>query len=216
MQLPAPLSRFLAAQFRQPSGLFGRLIMPGVLNRRNAALLGASIEAVALRPGERLLDLGFGGGQTFRLAAPQVGAEGGLWGVDFSPDVVAAGQRAHRGLIAAGRLQLVVGDVAQLPLREGWVDAVVSNNTVYFWPDPVSGLRELARVLRPGGRLALGFSDAEALRRLGSVTTHGFTLYTTEALLELFEAAGLPRPTLRPVRRGDGGEGTYVALCALP
>ncbi|HTU58430.1 MAG TPA: methyltransferase domain-containing protein, partial [Polyangiales bacterium] len=180
--------RFIAKQLRQPSGPFGRLVMTRVLNRENAELINATVDALALTRSDAFMDLGFGGGLGLQLAAART--DGPLWGVDFSADVVLAASTTLRKTIADGRLNVICADVADLPLRDGLVQAICTTNTIYFWPDPLAALRSLRRVAGQGGRLALGFSGASKMRDYGKVTTHGFTLYEPERVEALMREAG--------------------------
>ena len=115
--------------------------MTRALDHGNAALVQATVDALALRADDTFLDVGFGGGLGLRLAAERTHAP--LFGADFSPDVVVAGQRRLRVLIASGRLNLLCADVAALPLRDRLVNAICTTNTIYFWPDPVLAVHEL-------------------------------------------------------------------------
>jgi ubiquinone/menaquinone biosynthesis C-methylase UbiE len=210
-QLISPLipHRYIAAQLRRPTGPFGRFVMTRVLNRGNAELITASVDALALQRDDSFLDLGFGGGLGLTLALSRT--DGPLWGVDFSADVVRAGMTALRKPIAAGRLSLLCADVADLPLRDGLVHTICSTNTIYFWPDPLKGLRSLRRVLRRDGRLALGFSGATKMRDYGQLMTHGFTLYEPERVAELLREAGFSQvETL--AQHGRFSRGDYVCL----
>lgn len=203
--------RFIAAQLRQPTGPFGRLVMTRVLNRGNAELITASIDALALQRADSFLDLGFGGGLGLRLALAR--CEGPVWGVDFSADVVRAGMSAFQRPIAAGRMNLVCADVADLPLRDGLVNAICSTNTIYFWPDPVRAMRSLRRVLSDGGRLALGFNGEEKMRGYGKLTTHGFTLYSAERVETLLREAGFSHVQTLP-QHGRYSSGDYICLAS--
>src|SRR5262245_43796267 len=90
--LAAPVvpHRFVAAQLRQPKGRFGRWVMTRMLNRGNAELITAAVDALQLQTDDSFMDLGFGGGLGLRLALSRTAAP--LWGVDFSEDVVRAGR----------------------------------------------------------------------------------------------------------------------------
>jgi SAM-dependent methyltransferase len=201
--------RYIAAQLRQPSGPFGRIVMTRVLNRGNAELISGTVDALALSRSDAFMDVGFGGGLGLQLAAART--DGPLWGVDFSADVVLAASSTLRKPIAAGRLNVICADVADLPLRDGLVQAICTTNTIYFWPDPLAGLRSLRRVLSQGGRLALGFSGAGKMRDFGKVTTHGFTIYEPERVESLMREAGFSQvQTL--AQHGKLSRGDYVCL----
>jgi SAM-dependent methyltransferase len=213
IDLIAPIvpHRFLAEQLRRPTGPFGRWVMTRVLNNGNAELIAATVDALALRRSESFLDLGFGGGLGLTLALARSDAP--LWGVDFSADVVRAGMQAFHKPIAAGRLNLICADVADLPLRDGLVHTICTTNTIYFWPDPSQGLRSLRRVLTRDGRLALGFSGATKMRGYGRLTTHGFTLYEPERVEALLREAGFSQvQTL--AQNGRFSRGDYVCLAS--
>lgn len=207
--LPLMPHRVLAAQLRQPTGAFGRWVVTRALNRGNAELIHATVDALALQRGDSFLDLGFGGGLGLMLALSRTDAP--VWGVDFSADVVLAGTRVFRKQIAAGRLNLICADVAELPLRDGLVQAICSTNTIYFWPDPLRGLRSLRRVLSPQGRLALGFSGAAKMRDYGQLTTHGFTLYEPDRVEALLREAGFSTVEVQ-AQHGRTSRGDYVCL----
>lgn len=204
--------RFVAAQLRQPNGRFGRWVMTRLLNRGNAELIEAAVDALALQRAETFMDLGFGGGLGLRLAAGRTDAA--LWGVDFSPDVVLEGATGFRSLIRAGRMNLICADVADLPLRDGLLNVILSTNTIYFWPDPARALSSLRRVLGPRGRLALGFSGATKLREgFDKVTQHGFTLYEPDRVEALLREAGFSG--VRTIAlSSQATQGDYVSLAA--
>ena len=85
-----------------------------------------------------------------------------------------------RPLITSGRLNLITADVAKIPLREALFDAISAINTVYFWPDLQRALRELYRVLKPGGRLAIGYNGRDKMQEFTDITQYGFRAYAPE------------------------------------
>ena len=201
--------RFLAGQLRRPSGRFGRWVMTRGLDDGNAELIEETLSALHLRPDDDFLDLGFGGGRALRRAALQT--RGALWGVDFSPDVVVAASRRLASLLGSGRLNVITGDVAALPLREGLVNAVCTTNTIYFWPDLRAGFEELRRVLAPGGRLALGYSGRHKMERFHDITRHGFRTFLPEDVEPVLRQVGFAEVSTQALS-GAVTEGDYVTL----
>ncbi|MEU8646454.1 MULTISPECIES: class I SAM-dependent methyltransferase [unclassified Streptomyces] len=111
----------------------------------------AAVSDMGLRPGDRVLDAGCGTGRALPPLKAVVGASGVVVGADLTWATLEAAVRAGRD--RDGRLLLT--DVAALPLRSESLDAVFAAGLVAHLPNPAENLRELARVVRPGGRLAL-------------------------------------------------------------
>ncbi|MGP3684226.1 class I SAM-dependent methyltransferase [Streptomyces sp. IBSNAI002] len=117
----------------------------------DAPAFATAVAEFGLRAGDRVLDAGCGTGRALTPLRAAVGTAGVVLGADLTPQMLAAAQRAGRGAQGA----LLLADVARLPLRDGALDAVFAAGLVAHLPDPDANLRELARVVRPGGRLAL-------------------------------------------------------------
>ncbi|MCF6526215.1 class I SAM-dependent methyltransferase [Streptomyces sp. JJ36] len=111
----------------------------------------AAVRALRLGPGDTVLDAGCGTGRALPALRAAVGPAGTVLGVDLTPEMPAAAERAGRRDAGA----LAVADAARLPLRDGCLDAVFAAGLVSHLPDPGGALAELARVVRPGGALAL-------------------------------------------------------------
>ena len=118
-------------------------------------------EAVpAVEPGGQVIDVGCGAGQVARLLARRF-TDHQVVGLDLSPDMIA---RARKGAEDLPNLELRVGDAMSLPLESGTVALAVTVASIKHWPDQARGLRELWRVLQPGGALCLLEADPECSR----------------------------------------------------
>jgi arsenite methyltransferase len=107
-----------------------------------------------LRPGERVVDVGCGAGMDSLIAARMVGPEGQVIGVDMTPAMLQkARQAAAESKVANVEFREGYGEA--LPVADGWADVVISNGVLNLMPDKAAALQEMARVLKPGGRLQI-------------------------------------------------------------
>jgi len=115
---------------------------------------GAPLTHLALAPGETVLDLGSGAGIDAFLAAQRVGATGRVLGVDMTPEMI---EKARAGAERGGYTQVEFrqGRLEALPVEDASVDAVTSNCVINLVPDKSAVFQEVARVLKPGGRLVV-------------------------------------------------------------
>jgi SAM-dependent methyltransferase len=108
-----------------------------------------------LRDGEHVVDVGCGGGIDSLIAVRMVGASGHVIGVDMTPAMLARA-RAGAATVGARNLEFREGFGETLPVEDGWADVLISNGVLNLMPDKGVALREMARVLKPGGRLQIG------------------------------------------------------------
>lgn len=109
----------------------------------------------ALRPGERVVDVGSGGGIDSLIAAWMTGASGHVVGVDMTPEMLAKASTSARDT-GLSNIEFRNGHAEALPVDDGWADVVISNGVINLCPDKVQVFREMHRVLRSGGRLQIG------------------------------------------------------------
>jgi len=108
-----------------------------------------------LMPGEYVVDVGCGAGIDSVIAARMVGPTGSVLGVDMTPAMI---EKAREGAREAGleNVEFRKGLAESLPATDGWADVVISNGVLNLFPDKLAGLQEMARVLKPEGRLQIG------------------------------------------------------------
>jgi SAM-dependent methyltransferase len=108
----------------------------------------------SLAPGEDVLDVGCGAGTDTLIAAQMVGPGGSVTGIDMTPEMVAKA-RTSAAAMGFGHLTIVEGTAEQLPFADAAFDVIISNGVIDLIPDKDAVFAEIARVLRPGGRIQL-------------------------------------------------------------
>jgi SAM-dependent methyltransferase len=106
----------------------------------------------ALKPGERVVDLGSGGGFDCFVAAGQVGPEGRVVGVDMTEEMLGR-SRVAAAALGLRQIEFRQGVIEDLPIEDGWADVVMSNGAINLCADKRQVFAEIMRVLKPGGRL---------------------------------------------------------------
>ena len=106
------------------------------------------------QPGERVVDLGSGAGMDSLLASLWVGSDGSVVGVDMTAEMLERSRRVAAQLGFAN-VEFREGLIENLPVDDGWADVVISNGVINLCPDKLGVYREIARILRPGGRMTI-------------------------------------------------------------
>jgi arsenite methyltransferase len=106
------------------------------------------------RTGERVIDIGSGGGLDAMVAARAVGEEGRVIGVDMTPAMLERARR-NAGAVGLDNLEFRQGLAEELPVEDGWADLIISNGVLNLVPNKVAAYEEIMRALRPGGRLQI-------------------------------------------------------------
>lgn len=199
----------IAEQARHAKGLLGWIIASIMAHETRAANLRV-IEALGIAPGDHVLDIGCGHGASLAAIAARA-PKGRVVGADPSPLMVDMAVRRNRRLVRKGRAKVVVAGAEALPFADDTFDKALCVHVVYFWTDLDACLREIARVLKPGGRLALLFrTDADA----AAVATFPADVYRFRALAEMIAAltvAGFAVDSIDPAGKGEAGPVLLVA-----
>jgi ubiquinone/menaquinone biosynthesis C-methylase UbiE len=166
----------LMRTFGRPQGVLGRL--GGIIMARMNADCGAWIsDLLEVGPNDSVLEVGFGPGVVIQRLS-KLAAAGHVAGIDQSREMVDQARARNATAIQSGRVDLWHGSVDSLPFDDNSFDKALAINSMQVWPDAVAGLREMRRVMKPGGGIALGFTPHSGQANKGlseTLIAAGFT-----------------------------------------
>jgi ubiquinone/menaquinone biosynthesis C-methylase UbiE len=184
----------MISQCRKPTGLLGRFVL-WQMNSHHSKLTDWGLTHISIDPHFTILDVGCGGGATVNKLAARA-SQGKVYGVDYSDASVAAAKTKNARWIDSGRVEIRSGSVSQLPFPDNTFDLITAVETHYFWPDLPADLREVLRVLKPGGTFALiaevykGANTAAAKILAKHPELTGMTLLTPDEHRQFLTNAG--------------------------
>jgi ubiquinone/menaquinone biosynthesis C-methylase UbiE len=191
---------FIARQAARPAGFVGRLLVR-IMAGETAAFNREVVAVVAPGAGERILEVGFGHGRTLAAAA-ELSPSSTFAGIDVSPDALRVATAGCKKLIERGSVELRVGESASLPWPTATFEKAFAVHTLYFWRDPAQELRELARVLKPGGLVVLGFREPTGAAR-ASFPASVYHFRSAGEIETLLESVGFVGAELRSASNAD-------------
>lgn len=181
-------------QCQKPSGWLGRFVARN-MNSRHSKVTDWGLSHVSIKESDTILDVGCGGGRTVsKLAA--LATQGKVYGVDYSEASVTVAIRTNRRWIKMGRAEIREGSVSQLPFSQDMFDMATAVETHFWWSDLPADMREVLRVLKPGGTLVIiaevykGATTLTAKLAEKYAAATGMTLLTVDGHRELFINAG--------------------------
>ncbi|HEY6340159.1 MAG TPA: class I SAM-dependent methyltransferase [Bryobacteraceae bacterium] len=181
-------------QCQNPTGWLGRFVLRN-MNSRHSKVTDWGLSHASIGKQDIILDVGCGGGRTVsKLAA--IATEGKVYGIDHSAVSVAMAIRTNKHWIDIARVEVREASVSRLPFSEGAFDVITAVETHFWWPALPADMREVLRVLKPGGKLIMiaeVYKGAEtftskAVERYSEKT--GMALLSVEEHRELFMDAG--------------------------
>ena len=166
-----------------------------------------TVSLLDIQPESRVLEIGFGPGVSTQYAS-EIATQGFVAGIDHSETMVQAARRRNADAIKAGRVDLKRGDVSSLPYPDKSFDRVFSIHSIYFWARPVDCLRELGRVLKPSGLLAITIEPKDKWTELQRRQTSLMSLYYAADVSAMISNAGFRdvRVEVRPEQDKSRGE----------
>ena len=163
------------------------------MNDSHYAVTGWGLEHWQIRGNEQILDIGCGGGATLKRMSEKV-TTGHLTGVDYSSVSVRTSKEVNDTAVAAGKMEVLEGSVADLPFPAETFDKIITVESFYFWPEPAENLKEVCRVLKKQGTFLLvaDIYQKEDLPEQVRENIQRFHLFnpTPEEFRELLENAG--------------------------
>ncbi len=147
------ITKFIDGQFRRPTGIAGHII-GGRMARQHVPENMWTVSLLDIQLTDSILELGFGPGIAIQRVAA-LATEGFVAGIDFSHAMVSVARKRNAQAVKAGRVELKYGDVVELPFDDNSFDKAFSIHSIYFWSEPITALKEVLRVLKPGGMLAM-------------------------------------------------------------
>lgn len=189
----------LLGQAGRPTGLIGKLF-GRIMAWHNGPDNVWTIECLECGEGDRILEIGFGPGQALEVLTrthPSISAVG----VDHSAAMLEMAASRNAAAIRSGRAHLELASATSLPFADATFDKAYSINCIYFWDDPVRGLREILRALKPGGRAAVTVRDK---------SREAYRAFRAPQLEKMFSTAGFSHVVVL-----HNGVATHPLLCAL-
>jgi ubiquinone/menaquinone biosynthesis C-methylase UbiE len=194
-----PLMRVFGDQCRKPSGLLGGLMGP-LMNWRHRPLSRWTIEMMGIQPYSSILDIGCGGGMTIKEMA-RLATGGFVAGVDYSEVMVRQALKRNAAAVKAERVAVKRGDISNLPFEDAIFDLACAIESFNYWPEPVAGLKEVYRVLKDGGLLAITTAWNKEMddqpKYAAMAQKMRFPLYAGDEMVVMLNAAGFSEVQFR-------------------
>jgi len=147
------ISEKFVKQCRKPSGRLGKFV-GRTMNFGHKKIRHWGLSHISIEPYANILDIGCGGGKAIKELALST-PEGKVYGIDYSADMVKLTTKVNKALIKKGLVEIKLGAVSRLPFSDNMFDLATAFEVYYFWPNLIDDLKEIRRVLKPGGTFLL-------------------------------------------------------------
>lgn len=172
-------------QCQNPTGWFGRFVLRN-MNSRHSKVTDWGLSQISIGNQNIILDVGCGGGRTVsKLAA--IATQGKVYGVDHSKQSVEFARRTNKQLIDIARVEIREASVSQLPFSESTFDVITAVETHFWWSALPTDMREILRVLKPGGTLIIIAEVYKGANTLAAKAAEKYSARTGMALLTVDE-----------------------------
>jgi ubiquinone/menaquinone biosynthesis C-methylase UbiE len=156
------------------------------MNASHSKLTDWGLEHISIENYHTILDVGCGGGRTIKKLAAMA-TQGKVYGIDYSEKSVAVTKKTNARWIDAGRAEIQQGSVSQLPFPDGMFDLVTAVETHFWWPNLPGDVREVFRVIKPGGTLVLIAEIYKGANTMAAKLAEKYAARTSMILLSVDE-----------------------------
>ncbi len=205
MDIMTKLTQRRLTNARKPTGRLGRFLIRA-MNIKHYPMTDWGLRHLVIGKHDTILDIGCGGGGTVHRLA-KTATNGKVYGIDFSDESVMVSRVTNKQFIRMGCVEIQQGTVSCLPFSDRMFDLVTAVNTHYYWPDLVTDMQEILRVLKPSGKLIIigslyeGGKDDKRNQKYAELIEIAFP--SVNKLYEIFLRAGyLKVQTFEKYNRG--------------
>lgn len=178
------ITKIIAQQLRKPGGILAGKV-GNQMNKTNSFLYDFTRDTMQLKNNESILEIGFGNGKFFNKLF-STAANLKISGLDFSPEMLREATANNKSIPGNGTLTLQLGSSDKIPFADNSFDKVFCINVIYFWEQPELHVKEIYRVLKPGGKFYTTIRTKESLAEM-PFTKYGFITYTKQEWIHVLE-----------------------------
>ncbi|KYK34536.1 MAG: hypothetical protein AYK22_05255 [Thermoplasmatales archaeon SG8-52-3] len=176
------------SQFAKPTGFFGKILAKGMA-RGHKEFYKNAIKAINPKKDDKYLEIGFGSGIFIKKHMTHVSK---IAGIDHSEDMVKLASKINRKLVESGKAEFKQGNTLSLPWSDNEFTVVAAIEVFFFLNEPEKALKEILRVLKPGGRLIIemAFNKDDGVDHKKHIKKMDLKLYSGEEMKKLLKEAG--------------------------
>ncbi len=179
------------SQYRKPTGYFGKMLAKGMARAHKNFYKNTS-KIMDLKLEDEYLEIGFGSGLFIKKYVSNITKIAGL---DHSEEMVKLANEFNKNLVKSGKAEFKHGDVLNIPWGNNKFSIIVAIETFFFWSEPEKSLKEIYRVLKPGGRLIIemAYNKDDGKNHAKLIKKIDFKLYSGNEMKKLLEDAGFSK-----------------------
>ena len=174
--------------FKKLTGFFGKILAKGMAWGHKDFYKNTA-RVLDLNNDDKYLEIGFASGLFIKIYASHVEK---IAGIDYSEDMLSLANNINKNLVKSGKAEFKLGDAVSLPWENNEFSAVVGIETFYFLSEPKASLKEIYRVLAPGGRLVIemGYNKDDGLDHTRYIKKMNLNLYSSDQMIQILKETG--------------------------